>query len=153
MRPKGLGFGGTVATFVFRRRLSLGEGNRLAPSNHASSPRRHRHRGTANPNSHSKKVVPKTSGAVLKYKAKDTLFVCPFVGLLVCWSVPVFVCSCVRMPPCVRLFVCGGKQMVPENMKKPYEFELFHASTREPLDLYAWGNDFFRPLVELENSR
>ncbi|CAN0524922.1 unnamed protein product, partial [Laminaria digitata] len=50
------------------------------------------------------------------------------------------------------LFVCSGKQMVPENMKKPYEFELFHASTREPVDLYTWGNDFFRPLVELDNS-
>lgn len=43
--------------------------------------------------------------------------------------------------------------MVPENMKKPYEFELFHESSREPFDLYAWGNDFFRPLVELDKSR
>lgn len=38
-------------------------------------------------------------------------------------------------------------------MKNPYKFELFHASTREPLDLYSWGNDFFRPLVELDKSR
>lgn len=43
--------------------------------------------------------------------------------------------------------------MVPENMKKPYEFELFHPSSREPLDLYTWGNDFFRPLVELDKSK
>lgn len=43
--------------------------------------------------------------------------------------------------------------MVPENMKKPYEFELFHPSSREPLDLYSWGNDFFRPLVELDRSK
>ncbi|CAN0064937.1 unnamed protein product [Ectocarpus fasciculatus] len=43
--------------------------------------------------------------------------------------------------------------MVPENMKKPYEFELFHESTRDPVDLYTWGNDFFRPLIELDNSR
>ncbi|CAM9880147.1 unnamed protein product [Scytosiphon promiscuus] len=44
-------------------------------------------------------------------------------------------------------------KMVPENMKKPYEFELFHASSREPVDLYTWGNDFFRPLIELDNSK
>ncbi|CAM9992562.1 unnamed protein product [Ectocarpus sp. 6 AP-2014] len=44
-------------------------------------------------------------------------------------------------------------KMVPENMKKPYEFELFHESTRDPMDLYTWGNDFFRPLIELDNSR
>lgn len=43
--------------------------------------------------------------------------------------------------------------MVPENMKKPYEFELFHASSREPVDLYTWGNDFFRPLIELDKSK
>lgn len=45
------------------------------------------------------------------------------------------------------------QQMVPENIKKPYEFELYHASAREPLDLYTWGNDFFRPLVELDKSK
>lgn len=43
-------------------------------------------------------------------------------------------------------------KMVPENMKDPYKFELFHASQRKPTDLYQWGNDFFRPLVVLEDS-
>lgn len=79
------------------------------------------------------------------------------VRLLAWWSVHVLVFHVlsIRLLVCsyARLLVSWGRQMVPENMKKPYEFELFHASTREPLDLYTWGNDFFRPLVELENSR
>ncbi|CAN0318302.1 unnamed protein product [Ascophyllum nodosum] len=42
--------------------------------------------------------------------------------------------------------------MVPENVKEPYKFELFHPATKDPLDLYTWGNDFFRPLVEMDKS-
>lgn len=63
--------------------------------------------------------------------------------ILKCYFVCLFACL---------FFHVAFDQMVPENMKKPYEFELFHASTREPLDLYTWGNDFFRPLVELDKS-
>ena len=43
-------------------------------------------------------------------------------------------------------------QMVPENVKEPYKFELFHPATKDPLDLYTWRNDFFRPLVEMDKS-
>ncbi|CAM9553654.1 unnamed protein product [Ascophyllum nodosum] len=43
-------------------------------------------------------------------------------------------------------------KMVPENVKEPYKFELFHPATKDPLDLYTWGNDFFRPLVEMDKS-
>jgi hypothetical protein len=32
------------------------------------------------------------------------------------------------------------------------QFELFHTAIREPVDLYAWGNSFFSPLLEFENS-
>ncbi|CAN0338508.1 unnamed protein product [Ascophyllum nodosum] len=42
--------------------------------------------------------------------------------------------------------------MVPENVKEPYKFELFHPATKDPLDLYTWRNDFFRPLVEMDKS-
>lgn len=89
--------------------------------------------------------------ALLHWHYKGTTAVCLRVSpvRMSCLSV----CLSVRLS---HLFpsvgVCSEKQMVPENMKKPYEFELFHASTREPVDLYAWGNDFFRPLVELDKS-
>mmetsp|Transcript_10197 Transcript_10197/g.30401 ORF Transcript_10197/g.30401 Transcript_10197/m.30401 type:complete len:377 (-) Transcript_10197:2155-3285(-) len=37
---------------------------------------------------------------------------------------------------------------------EPYKFSTFHEAIRDqPTDLYAWGNNFFRPLVVEEDSR
>lgn len=71
----------------------------------------------------------------------------------VCVCVVVLLICLFHFVLCLLFSVCYTLQMVPENIAKPYEFELFHPSSREPLDLYQWGNDFFRPLVELEKSR
>eukprot|EP00968_Pinguiococcus_pyrenoidosus_P016864 scaffold1638_cov258-Pinguiococcus_pyrenoidosus.AAC.88 len=44
--------------------------------------------------------------------------------------------------------------MVTQQLQDPYKFSTFHQSVRDgPYDLYQWGNDFFRPLVIMEQSR
>jgi glycerol-3-phosphate O-acyltransferase len=42
---------------------------------------------------------------------------------------------------------------VEEQLKKPYSFEPFHMSIKEPVDYYKFGLDFIKPLVILNESQ
>ncbi|KAG5193089.1 glycerol-3-phosphate acyltransferase,chloroplastic, partial [Tribonema minus] len=46
--------------------------------------------------------------------------------------------------------------LVPGVLSNPHkasgDFELFHRAMREPLDMYQWGNSFFAPMIEFDNS-
>lgn len=42
--------------------------------------------------------------------------------------------------------------LVTENVKRPYPFELFHKAIRTPFDYYQFGLDFVRPLVDMQRS-
>lgn len=44
-------------------------------------------------------------------------------------------------------------KFVDEAFKNPHQFDLYHRAIRDPFDYYAWGNDFFRPLVVMDKSK
>ena len=35
----------------------------------------------------------------------------------------------------------------------PHKFDILHRAIRQPFDYYRWGVDFFRPLLEKQNSK
>lgn len=43
-------------------------------------------------------------------------------------------------------------ELVTDQIKKPYPFELFHQSVRHPFDYYQFGLDFISPLVNFKAS-
>ncbi|MCH9613180.1 MAG: hypothetical protein SP1CHLAM54_01770 [Chlamydiia bacterium] len=42
--------------------------------------------------------------------------------------------------------------LVLENIKNPFPFELYHKALRAPFDYYQFGLDFVRPLIDMEHS-
>lgn len=43
-------------------------------------------------------------------------------------------------------------ELVIQQLQSPYTFELFHKKIRHPKDLYRFGIDFIKPLVQLDRS-
>lgn len=43
-------------------------------------------------------------------------------------------------------------QLIREQFKKPYVFDLYHKKIRHPIDYYHFGIEFIRPLVDLPHS-
>ncbi|CAM9568259.1 unnamed protein product [Chrysoparadoxa australica] len=43
-------------------------------------------------------------------------------------------------------------KFIPQQLSEPFKFQLYHEAIREPFDMYEWGNSFFSPMVEFENS-
>lgn len=44
-------------------------------------------------------------------------------------------------------------ELVVENIKNPYCFEIFHQAIRAPFDFYQFGLDFVRPLINFAHSK
>ena len=42
---------------------------------------------------------------------------------------------------------------IQESFKNPYKFDPYHKAIRQPFDYYNWGNDFFRPMMIMEQSK
>ncbi len=47
---------------------------------------------------------------------------------------------------------CSFSKEIANQCKKPYLFEPFHKHIRKPYDYFAFGLDFFRPLIDREKS-
>ncbi len=43
--------------------------------------------------------------------------------------------------------------LVVEQIRQPYTFEVFHQSQRSPIDFYQFGLDFVRPLIDFKRSQ
>jgi len=46
-----------------------------------------------------------------------------------------------------------GIKLMERSFKEPHKFDILHRAIREPFDYYRFGIDFFRPLIEEENSK
>lgn len=44
-------------------------------------------------------------------------------------------------------------RLCTKQIAEPYSFEPFHKRITSPFDYYSFGNDFFRPLIDLEHSK
>lgn len=44
-------------------------------------------------------------------------------------------------------------QVVLDQIRNPFEFEIFHKQIREPFDYYAFGLNVFRPLIDFTKSK
>lgn len=44
-------------------------------------------------------------------------------------------------------------ELVAQQMRTPYAFEVFHEALRAPFDFYQFGLDFMRPLVDFNHSK
>ncbi len=44
-------------------------------------------------------------------------------------------------------------ELVTEQLKKPYKFDIFHQSIRKPFDFYQFGLNFIRPLIDFNKSK
>jgi len=44
-------------------------------------------------------------------------------------------------------------KIVLEQLSSPYSFEPYHSKVTQPFDYYSFGNDFLRPLIQLEESQ
>lgn len=43
-------------------------------------------------------------------------------------------------------------ELVAQQLRQPYQFDLFHRSVRSPFDYYQFGLDFIRPLIDFPHS-
>jgi glycerol-3-phosphate O-acyltransferase len=53
--------------------------------------------------------------------------------------------------PCEHLFATF-LHLMEHQLKEPYVFPPYHKKIRAPFDYYAFGNDFLRPLIDMEHS-
>ena len=44
-------------------------------------------------------------------------------------------------------------EMIAEQVKNPFSFTIYHERILEPFNYYQWGLDFFRPLIDFQQSK
>jgi len=53
----------------------------------------------------------------------------------------------------INTTLCTFLELIRNQFVSPYRFEPYHQGLRVPFDYYGFGNEFFRPIVDIENSR
>lgn len=52
----------------------------------------------------------------------------------------------------IEAFLIKHFELVVEDLDHPYKFEPFHEAIRKPFDFYKFGVDFFKPLIDWDQS-